>query len=187
MSVSVTRSELDHLRGALAEVAKGSDAEVDGDTTTDARAARAAQALAEYLESEGDRGADVLMALEAVPVLVEVSSSCTPARARAPARAPRMPSPTRTHARASSRHTHPHTLTPITHARGFAPKDMKRMLSPHAHTSPTSPTHHPRHPRHPHAGRAGGEQQADDGVTDGRRGGRDTREKGRSVGRLVGW
>ena len=73
-SVSVTREELRVLQSALKEASLGSDAEVNGHHAADERAARACQLLADFIDDQQDqdRGADVIVALDGVPILVEV-------------------------------------------------------------------------------------------------------------------
>ena len=61
--VSVTREELRVLKRSLTEAAAGSDAEVKGDNAADERASRACKLLADFVEADAERGADVLVAL----------------------------------------------------------------------------------------------------------------------------
>eukprot|EP00617_Octactis_speculum_P018149 CAMPEP_0185763656 /NCGR_PEP_ID=MMETSP1174-20130828/22569_1 /TAXON_ID=35687 /ORGANISM="Dictyocha speculum, Strain CCMP1381" /LENGTH=341 /DNA_ID=CAMNT_0028445855 /DNA_START=71 /DNA_END=1092 /DNA_ORIENTATION=+ len=71
LEIAVTSEELSSLKEWLGFLAAGGDAEASGNAEGDRKAETSARALAEYVEQEGLRGTNVLVALGAVPVFVE--------------------------------------------------------------------------------------------------------------------
>jgi len=70
VQIEITREELRLIQGWLEDAATGSAREHRG--LDDAAARQAAEGLADYVEQEGRRGADVVVACGGVKVLCEV-------------------------------------------------------------------------------------------------------------------